>query len=160
MAVVVVTDSSSRLQPEDLRRCGIRQVPLHVLLDGRDFRDCVEEVPPDAHQRHATTAGATPAELAEAYREALKQSGGDGVVAADLTMAAFPAAPHCLEFKVIGTAVRARGTVRPARPFTTHLDGQGFAKLLAAGWRPMTDTQAGLTALMPPSRPDERTRRN
>ncbi len=63
--------------------------------------------------------------------------GGDGVVAADLTMAAFPAAPHCLEFKVIGTAVRARGTVRPARPFTTHLDGQGFAKLLTAGWVPV-----------------------
>ena len=35
MAVVVVTDSSSRLAPEDLERCGIRQVPLHILLDGK-----------------------------------------------------------------------------------------------------------------------------
>ena len=43
MAVVVVTDSSSRLQPEDLERCGIRQVPLHILLDGKDFRDGVDE---------------------------------------------------------------------------------------------------------------------
>ena len=77
MAVVVVTDSSSRLQPEDLERCGIRQVPLHILLDGKDFRDGVDEVPGDVHQRHATTAGATPAELADAYREALRQSGGD-----------------------------------------------------------------------------------
>ncbi|WP_280670226.1 MULTISPECIES: heavy metal-binding domain-containing protein [unclassified Kitasatospora] len=63
--------------------------------------------------------------------------GGDGVVAAQLTMAPFPAAPGCLEFKVIGTAVRAAGTVRPRRPFTSHLDGQGFAKLITAGWVPV-----------------------
>jgi uncharacterized protein YbjQ (UPF0145 family) len=62
--------------------------------------------------------------------------GGDGVVAAELTMVPFPAQAECLEFKVIGTAVRARGEVRPPRPFTCHLDGQGFAKLVAAGWVP------------------------
>ena len=66
MAVVVVTDSSSRLAPEDLERCGIRQVPLHILLDGKNFRDCVDDVPADVHLRHATTAGATPAELTDA----------------------------------------------------------------------------------------------
>ncbi|MFI9275665.1 heavy metal-binding domain-containing protein [Kitasatospora sp. NPDC052896] len=63
--------------------------------------------------------------------------GGDGVVAAQLTMAPFPAAPNCLEFKVIGTAVRAIGPVRPRRPFTSHLDGQGFAKLITSGWVPV-----------------------
>jgi len=63
--------------------------------------------------------------------------GGDGVVAAELTMAPFPTQPNCLEFKVIGTAVRARGDVRSPRPFTCHLDGQGFAKLVAAGWVPV-----------------------
>ncbi|MFD0327627.1 heavy metal-binding domain-containing protein [Streptacidiphilus monticola] len=63
--------------------------------------------------------------------------GGDGVVAAQLTMAPFPAAPNCLEFKVIGTAVRAAGPVRPRRPFTSHLDGVGFAKLVTAGWIPV-----------------------
>ncbi|WP_377272805.1 heavy metal-binding domain-containing protein [Peterkaempfera sp. SMS 1(5)a] len=63
--------------------------------------------------------------------------GGDGVVAAQLTMAPFPAQPNCLEFKVIGTAVRARGDVRPRNPFTCHLDGQGFAKLVTAGWVPV-----------------------
>ena len=69
MAVVVVTDSSSRLQPEDSKRCGIRQVPLHVLLDGNDFRDGVDDVPDDVHHRATrTTAGATPAELADAYQ--------------------------------------------------------------------------------------------
>jgi uncharacterized protein YbjQ (UPF0145 family) len=63
--------------------------------------------------------------------------GGDGVVSARLTMAPFPSAPHCLEFQVIGTAVRAQGTVRPNRPFTSHVDGEGFAKLVAAGWIPV-----------------------
>lgn len=63
--------------------------------------------------------------------------GGDGVVAAQLTVEPFPAQPNCLEFKVIGTAVRARGEVRPAQPFTCHLDGAGFAKLLSAGWVPV-----------------------
>jgi uncharacterized protein YbjQ (UPF0145 family) len=63
--------------------------------------------------------------------------GGDGVVSAELTMAPFGVQPDCLEFKVIGTAVRARGEVRPAQPFTCHLDGQGFAKLVAGGWVPV-----------------------
>ncbi len=62
--------------------------------------------------------------------------GGDGVVAARLTMAPFPSAPHCLEFQVIGTAVRAQGDVRPRRPFTSHVDGEGFAKLVSSGWIP------------------------
>ncbi|WP_329456986.1 hypothetical protein [Streptomyces sp. NBC_01497] len=63
--------------------------------------------------------------------------GGDGVVAAELTVAPFPTDPSYLEFKVIGTAVRARGPVRPKRPFTCHLDGQGFAKLVSNGWVPV-----------------------
>ncbi|MGW4566051.1 heavy metal-binding domain-containing protein [Streptomyces sp. NPDC004561] len=63
--------------------------------------------------------------------------GGDGVVAAQLTVAPFVAQPNCLEFKVIGTAVRAAGAVRAPQPFTCHLDGQGFAKLVTAGWVPV-----------------------
>jgi DegV family protein with EDD domain len=87
MAVVVVTDSSSRLEHEDLNRYGIRQVPLHVLAGDRDLRDGVDDVPGDVHEHHATTAGATPAELADAYREALKDSNGDGVVAVHISAA-------------------------------------------------------------------------
>jgi uncharacterized protein YbjQ (UPF0145 family) len=63
--------------------------------------------------------------------------GGDGVVAAALTMAPFIAQPNCLEFQVIGTAVRARGSSHPDQPFTSHLDGQGFAKLVGSGWVPI-----------------------
>lgn len=86
MGVVVVTDSSARL-PEDLvRRWGVRVVPLHVLVDGEDLRDGVDAVPADLYQRPGvSTAGASPAELAEAYRTALGDSGGEGVVAVHLS---------------------------------------------------------------------------
>ena len=68
MPVVVVTDSSSRLQSDELKQFDIRQVPLHVLVDGTDLRDGVDDLPYDLHDRpRVTTAGATPAELAETY---------------------------------------------------------------------------------------------
>jgi DegV family protein with EDD domain len=88
MPVVVVTDSSARL-PEELRRqWAIRQVPLHILVDDHDLRDGVDDVPDDIHDYgQATTAAATPAELDEAYRQALADSGGDGVVAVHLSAA-------------------------------------------------------------------------
>jgi uncharacterized protein YbjQ (UPF0145 family) len=82
--------------------------------------------------------------LDQARRSALERMtaecsalGGDGVVAAQLTVAPFVAQSNCLEFKVIGTAVRAAGTVRAPQPFTCHLDGRGFAKLVTAGWVPV-----------------------
>jgi DegV family protein with EDD domain len=88
MPVVVVTDSSARLSDDLLRQWGIRQVPLHILLDDRDLRDGVDDVPDDIHDYgRATTAAATPAELDEAYRQALADSGGDGVVAVHLSAA-------------------------------------------------------------------------
>jgi DegV family protein with EDD domain len=88
MPVVVVTDSSSRLQSDELEQLDIRQVPLHVLVDGVDLRDGVDDVPDNIHDRvRATTAGATPAELAETYQQALSDSGGDGVVAVHLSAA-------------------------------------------------------------------------
>jgi DegV family protein with EDD domain len=88
MSVIVVTDSSCRLQSDELKQWDIRQVPLHVLIDGTDLRDGVDEVPYDIHDLpRATTAGATPTELAETYRQALADSGGDGVVAVHLSAA-------------------------------------------------------------------------
>ncbi|BBY30768.1 DegV family protein [Mycolicibacterium sediminis] len=88
MAVVVVTDSSGRLSPEDGRRWNVREVPLHVLVDGEDLRDGVDQIPNDVHARaHVTTAGASPADLADAYRTALADSDGDGVVAVHLSAA-------------------------------------------------------------------------
>jgi fatty acid kinase fatty acid binding subunit len=88
VAVTVVTDSSARLGPDLMQRWGIRQVPLHVLVDGLDLLDEVDDVPYDIHDKpHATTAGATPADLSEVYRQALADSGGDGVVAVHLSAA-------------------------------------------------------------------------
>ncbi|OBG86083.1 fatty acid-binding protein DegV [Mycobacterium sp. E136] len=86
MSVVVVTDSSSRLAPDELKQWNIRQVPLHVLVDVIDLRDGIDDVPYDIHEvPRASTAGAAPADLAETYRQALRDSGGDGVVAVHLS---------------------------------------------------------------------------
>jgi uncharacterized protein YbjQ (UPF0145 family) len=60
--------------------------------------------------------------------------GGHGVVGVRLTIGSFPAGG--LEFKAIGTAVRAPGGVRLREPFTSDLTGQDFAKLILAGWVP------------------------
>jgi DegV family protein with EDD domain len=88
MPVVVVTDSSARLPQELCRQWEIRQVPLHILIDDTDLRDGIDEIPDNIHEYgHATTAATTPAELAEAYRQALADSGGDGVVAVHLSRA-------------------------------------------------------------------------
>jgi fatty acid kinase fatty acid binding subunit len=88
MAVVVVTDSSARL-PDHLReQWGIRQIPLHVLLDDADLRDGVDDIPDNIHDYgQATTAAATPTDLSNAYRQALADSAGDGVVAVHLSSA-------------------------------------------------------------------------
>lgn len=86
MSVVVVTDSSSRLLPDELKQWNIRQVPLHVLVDGNDLRDGVDDVPYDIHDRpRATTSGAAPVALLETYQQALEDSDGDGVVAVHIS---------------------------------------------------------------------------
>jgi len=86
MPVVVVTDSSARIPAQLAAESGIRIVPLHVIVDGRDFRDGIDDVPVDLYTKgSATTAGATPEELASVYRTALACSAGDGVVAVHIS---------------------------------------------------------------------------
>jgi len=88
MPVIVVTDSSSRMHSDELKQWNIRQVPLHVLVDGTDLRDGIDDVPYDVHNRpRATTSGAAPAALTETYAQALADSGGDGVVAVHISAA-------------------------------------------------------------------------
>jgi uncharacterized protein YbjQ (UPF0145 family) len=67
--------------------------------------------------------------------EECAELGGHGVVGVSLTIGAFPAGG--LEFKAIGTAVRAPGGVPLKRPFTSDVSGQDFAKLIMAGWVPV-----------------------
>ena len=88
MSVVVVTDSSARLPADLLGQWDIRVVPLHVLVDGDDLRDGVDDMPTDLYQRpQVSTAGASPAELARVYRAACADSAEDGVVAVHLSTA-------------------------------------------------------------------------
>jgi uncharacterized protein YbjQ (UPF0145 family) len=60
--------------------------------------------------------------------------GGHGVVGVRLSIGQFPAGG--LEFKAIGTAVRAPGARPLNHPFTSDLSGQDFAKLVMKGWFP------------------------
>ncbi|MFC0842806.1 heavy metal-binding domain-containing protein [Streptomyces noboritoensis] len=60
--------------------------------------------------------------------------GGDGIVGVKLRVGEFPSGGT--EFTVLGTAVRARSRIRPRLPFTSHLGGQDFAKLVHGGWIP------------------------
>ncbi|MEV3904999.1 DegV family protein [Mycobacterium sp. NPDC050551] len=127
MPVVVVTDSSSRLAPDDLKQHDIRQVPLHVLVDGTDLRDGIDPVPYDIHDHaHVTTAGATPAELVDTYRQALHDSGGDGVVAVHISAALS---------STVGSAVQAAREFGPAVRVVNSRSaamGVGFVALAAA----------------------------
>jgi DegV family protein with EDD domain len=127
MPVIVVSDSSSRLQPDELKQFDIRQVPLHVLVDGTDLRDGVDDVPYDIHDRaRVTTAGATPAELAETYQQALSDSGGDGVVAVHLSAALSSTYSSAVQTaREFGSAVRVVNSRSAAM-------GVGFAALAAA----------------------------
>ncbi|MCV7444063.1 DegV family protein [Mycobacterium paraense] len=126
MSVVVVTDASSRLPADLLEKWSIRVVPLHILLDGEDLRDGIDDVPDDIYQRHATTAAATPAELANAYQQALADSGGDGVVAVHISSA------------LSGTCGAAQRTAADLDPNVRVVDsrsaamGTGFVALAAA----------------------------
>ena len=127
MPVVVVTDSSARLPDGSVADWGIRVVPLHVLVDGRDLRDGLDEFPADLYQRAGvSTAGASPEQLAAAYRQALADSGGDGVVAVHISGAlssTVGAAEHAAaEF---GGAVRVVDSKSAAM-------GTGFVALAAA----------------------------
>jgi uncharacterized protein YbjQ (UPF0145 family) len=65
--------------------------------------------------------------------------GGHGIVGASLQVTETPGdsfTAATVEFKVIGTAVRAKGCPSLPRPFTTELSGPDFAKLLMDGWVP------------------------
>ena len=101
-------------------------VPLHILLDGSDLRDGVDEIPDDVHKRHATTAAATPAELGAAYQQALAESSGDGVVAVHISSA------------LSGTCGAAERTAADLGPTVRVIDsrsaamGTGFIVLAAA----------------------------
>jgi uncharacterized protein YbjQ (UPF0145 family) len=82
------------------------------------------------------------ATLYEARRKAISRMvaectalGGHGIVGVLLTIGRFPSGG--LEFKAIGTAVRAPGAPPLRQPFTSDLSGQDFAKLINDGAVPV-----------------------
>lgn len=82
MPVVVVTDSSSRLPAHVAESYGVVVVPLHLSVDGEEYREGVDEIPDDLVTRAGvSTSGANPQELSAAFEEAVAASDGAGVVA-------------------------------------------------------------------------------
>lgn len=127
MPVVIVSDSSSRLSSDERARWDIREVPLHVLVDGEDLRDGIDHIPYDIHDRpKVTTAGATPAELVDTYRRALADSHGDGVVAVHLSGALSST------YSAAATAAREFGPAVRVVNSRSAAMGVGFVALAAA----------------------------
>ncbi|MDG3013260.1 DegV family protein [Speluncibacter jeojiensis] len=86
MAVIVVTDSNAHVPSALVAELGIQVVPLHMLLDDTDLREGIDQVPDEiAKTSVVTTAGASPGELKQSYFDALKASGGDGVLAVHIS---------------------------------------------------------------------------
>lgn len=80
----------------------------------------------------------------ESAREGLRADavrlGAHGVVAVRLSVehpAWRNAAAPTGEIRLVGTAVRVPGADPLDRPFTSHLSGQAFGKLIGAGWVPL-----------------------
>jgi DegV family protein with EDD domain len=115
------------LEADECKQKNIRQVPLHVLVDGADLRDGLDDVPHDIFNRpRATTSGAVPLALTEAYREALTDSNGDGVVAVHISAAlssTYSSAAHAA--REFGSSVRVVNSRSAA-------GGVGFIALEAA----------------------------
>ncbi|MCZ4519066.1 DegV family protein [Rhodococcus ruber] len=128
MTVAVVTDSSSCLPAPLAAERGISVVPLHVLVDGIDHREGVDEIPEhSAAGSPVTTAGASPGELTEVYAAALERSRGDGVVALHISRglsSTWEAARQAAD--KVGPAVRVVDSGSAGM-------GLGFAVLAAAG---------------------------
>jgi uncharacterized protein YbjQ (UPF0145 family) len=62
--------------------------------------------------------------------------GGDGIIGVRMQVSPHPA--QGTQFIVEATAVQARSRVRSPKPFTTHLSGPDFARLLGGGWMPVS----------------------
>jgi uncharacterized protein YbjQ (UPF0145 family) len=110
---------------------------LHPLV----FDRCYVAGPARAERSSADPHNPLLARLHEARTVALARAlaecralGGDGIVGARMSCTSFFS--DTTEVTVEGTAVRARATTRPGRPFSTHVRAQDLARLLRSGWMP------------------------
>lgn len=91
VAIAVVTDSTAYFPAGLAERRGIRQVPLHVLVDGRHWLDGVQLGPAElvealARRASVSTSRPTPGEFEAVYTEAIR-AGADAVVSVHLSRA-------------------------------------------------------------------------
>lgn len=91
VSVAVVTDSTAYFPKGLAERHGIRQVPLHVLVDDRHWLDGVEFGPDElvtalARRASVMTSRPTPEEFHAAYLDAIR-AGADTVVSVHLSRA-------------------------------------------------------------------------
>jgi DegV family protein with EDD domain len=91
VTVAVVTDSTAYFPAGLAERRGIRQVPLHVLVDGRHWLDGVQLGPAElvealARRASVSTSRPTPGEFEAAYTEAIR-AGADTIVSVHLSRA-------------------------------------------------------------------------
>jgi uncharacterized protein YbjQ (UPF0145 family) len=126
-----------------------------VSCPGTGARRLLRDAPPEAPGRSlATVSGqgipGPVARIAQAQYDGRRTAidrmtgecadlGGHGIVGAALEVREIPAdsfSAGAVEFKVIGTAVRAGGCPPLARPFASDLSGPDFAKLIMTGWVP------------------------
>jgi DegV family protein with EDD domain len=91
VSIAVVTDSTAYFPAGLAERRGIRQVPLHVLVDGQHWLDGVQLGPAElvealARRASVSTSRPTPGEFEAVYSEAIR-TGADAVVSVHLSRA-------------------------------------------------------------------------
>ncbi|HEY6423479.1 MAG TPA: DegV family protein [Pseudonocardiaceae bacterium] len=131
MPVAVVTDSTAYFPDGLAERCGIRQVPLHVLVDGRNWLDGVQLRPVElveALRRRAsvTTSRPSPGEFEAVYTAAM-QAGASAVVSVHMSRAL----SGTWESARLAAEQVGAGRVRVVDSRSTGM-GLGFAVLAAA----------------------------
>ncbi len=129
--VAVVTDSTAYLPTGLAQRCGIRQVPLHVLVDGCHRLDGVQLGPAElvdvlARRVTVSTSRPTPGEFEAVYTAAMR-AGADTIVSVHLSRAL----SGTWESAQLAAAQVGAGRVRVADSRSAGM-GLGFAVLAAA----------------------------
>ncbi len=132
VSVAVVTDSTAYFPDGVAERCGIRQVPLHVLVDDSHWLDGVQLGPAElvaalAQRASVTTSRPTPEEFEAVYTEAIR-AGADTVVSVHLSRAL----SGTWESARLAAQQVGADRVRVVDSRSTGM-GLGFAALAAAG---------------------------
>jgi DegV family protein with EDD domain len=129
MSVAVITDSTACLTPDLVRASGLVVVPIHVVLDGRTYRDGVDITSDEVAAALSagtpvTTSKPTPQEFLAAYRAA-EEAGATHIVSVHVSAA------------LSGTYDSARLAAREVSTPVTIVDSQtiamglGFAAMAA-----------------------------